>query len=100
MDEADIRRVEWDDGDKKDESIQRDLFTLIQCIEIYNAVRCAETYDAASAQKDFLVATAPVILDMANRKLEDDNRRKELKTVWPKKPYKGILTIGNIATLY
>ena len=100
MDEADIRRVEWDDGDKKDESIQRDLFTLIQCIEIYNAVRCTETYDAASAQKDFLVATAPVILDMANRKLEDDNRRKELKTVWPKKPYKGILTIGNIATLY
>ena len=65
MDEADIRRVEWDDGDKKDESIQRDLFTLIQCIEIYNAVRCTETYDAASAQKDFLVATAPVILDMA-----------------------------------
>lgn len=100
MDEADLRRVEWDDGDQKDESIQRDLFTLIQCIEIYNTVRSAEAYDAATAQTDFLVATAPVILDMANRKLEDDNRRKELKTLWPQKPYKGILTIGNVASLY
>ena len=100
MDEADLRRVEWDDGDKKDESMQKVLFTLMQCIEIYNMVRCNEAYDAATAQKDFLVATAPVILDMANRKLEDDNRRKELKTVWLKKPYKGILTIGNVATLY
>lgn len=100
MDEADLRSVEWDDGDKKDEFIQKDLFTLIQCIEIYNTVRSAEAYDAATAQTDFLVATAPVILDMANRKLEDDNRRKELKTLWPQKPYKGILTIGNVASLY
>ena len=100
MDEADLRRVEWDDGDKKDESIQRNLFTLIQCIDIYNAIRSEEAYDAVTAQKDFLFATAPVILDMANRKLEDDNRCKELKTLWPKKPYNGILTIGNIASLY
>ena len=100
MDEADLRSVEWDDGDKKDEFIQKDLFTLIQCIEIYNTVRSTEAYDAATAQTDFLVATAPVILDMANRKLKDDNRRRELKTLWPKKPYKGILTIGNVASLY
>lgn len=100
MDEADIRRVEWDDGDKRDKFIQEDLFHLMKCIEIYNTFRNVETYDPATAQKDFLVATSPIILDMADRKLEDDNRRKELKTVWPKKPYKGILTIGNIATLY
>ena len=72
----------------------------MQFIEIYNTVRSTESYDAATAQRDFLIATAPVILDMANRKFEDDNRRKELKTVWPKKPYEGILTIGSVATLY
>lgn len=100
MDEADLQRVEWNDAGKRDEFIQKDLFTLMQCIEIYNTVRSAEAYDAATAQQDFLFATAPIILDMANRKFEDDNRRKELKTLWPKKPYKGILTIGNVASLY
>lgn len=100
MDEADMRRVEWDDGDKRDKFIQEDLFHLMKRIEIYNTFRNVEAYDPATAQKDFLVATAPIILDMADRKLEDDNQRKELKTLWPQKPYNGILTIGNIASLY
>lgn len=72
----------------------------MQCIEIYNTIRSTEAYDAATARRDFLIAAAPVLLDMADRKLEDDDRRKELKTVWRKKPYKGILTIGNVASLY